>query len=161
MVRKIPKQFLKFFSLWYMIVKTLPGVPGSKTAKEIRYETSDESPGFFCGRAGTSSLTWQTTSNTTLKNTHMPVMAKNWQLCFYEPSTRTRLSFEAAMLNLGGICTWFFLVPIPAPLPKARAFLIPSALFPAMQISVPCVIRKRVLPLVASPEFPYSRHQCR
>ena len=27
---------------------------------------------------------------------------KNLATCFYEPSTRTRLSFEAAMLNLGG-----------------------------------------------------------
>ena len=33
---------------------------------------------------------------------------KKLATCFYEPSTRTRLSFEAAMLNLGGNCTWFF-----------------------------------------------------
>ena len=32
----------------------------------------------------------------------MHVMAKKLATCFYEPSTRTRLSFEAAMLNLGG-----------------------------------------------------------
>ena len=27
---------------------------------------------------------------------------KKLATCFYEPSTRTRLSFEAAMLNMGG-----------------------------------------------------------
>ena len=32
----------------------------------------------------------------------MPARAKKLATCFYEPSTRTRLSFEAAMLNLGG-----------------------------------------------------------
>ena len=45
---------------------------------------------------------------------------KKLATCFYEPSTRTRLSFEAAMLNLGG------------------------SVFPAMRISVPCVILRRV-----------------
>ena len=39
--------------------------------------------------------------------THMDKYAhvcagKKLATCFYEPSTRTRLSFEAAMLNLGG-----------------------------------------------------------
>lgn len=33
---------------------------------------------------------------------HTHVKAKKLATCFYEPSTRTRLSFEAAMLNLGG-----------------------------------------------------------
>ena len=33
---------------------------------------------------------------------HMPVQEKNLATLFYEPSTRTRLSFEAAMMNLGG-----------------------------------------------------------
>ena len=40
---------------------------------------------------------------------------------FYEPSTRTRLSHEAAMLNLGGSVMGF----------------------PAMQTSVPCVTQKK------------------
>ena len=34
------------------------------------------------------------------KNTAMYVMVKKLATLFYEPSTRTRLSFEAAMLNL-------------------------------------------------------------
>ena len=33
---------------------------------------------------------------------------KKLATCFYEPSTRTRLSFEAAMLNLGGSVIGFF-----------------------------------------------------
>ena len=52
---------------------------------------------------------------------------KKLATCFYEPSTRTRLSFEAAMLNLGGSVLGFssadsssaakgesvFVVPLP------------------------------------------------
>ena len=33
---------------------------------------------------------------------HTSAMERSLQPVFYEPSTRTRLSFEAAMLNLGG-----------------------------------------------------------
>ena len=36
------------------------------------------------------------------KNMHTPVTARKLATLFYEPSTRTRLSHEAAMLNLGG-----------------------------------------------------------
>ena len=63
---------------------------------------------------------------------------------FYEPSTRTRLSFEAAILEERFSV---FLLLIPAPHPKAKALPILFALFPVMQISVLCVIRKRVLRL--------------
>ena len=45
---------------------------------------------------------------------------------FYEPSTRTRLSHEAAMYNLGGNVLGF-LLPIQALPQKAKAFPIHSA----------------------------------
>ena len=64
---------------------------------------------------------------------------KKLATCFYEPSTRTRLSFEAAMLNLGGSVLGF----ASADSSKARAFLIRFELFPVMQISVQCGIRKK------------------
>jgi aspartate carbamoyltransferase catalytic subunit len=54
---------------------------------------------------------------------------------FYEPSTRTRLSFEAAMLNLGA-AYWAFLLLTPVLLPKAKVLLIQFGLFHATQISV-------------------------
>ena len=53
---------------------------------------------------------------------------------FYEPSTRTRLSHEAAMLNLGGSIMGFSSADSS------------SAPFPAMQTSAPCAIRKKALP---------------
>ena len=83
---------------------------------------------------------------------------KKLATCFYEPSTRTRLSFEAAMLNLGGSVLGFASVPIPVPHPKVKVFPIPFVLFPAMQISVLCVIQRKVHLLLPPriPEFPLS-----
>ena len=64
--------------------------------------------------------------------------------CFYEPSTRTRLSFEAAMLNLGGSVLGFSTADSSVPLPKAKVFPILSESFPVTQIYVPCVIQRKV-----------------
>ena len=54
---------------------------------------------------------------------------------FYEPSTRTRLSHEAAMLNLGG-SVWDSLPQAPVLLQKEKVYLIQSVQSPATQISV-------------------------
>lgn len=61
---------------------------------------------------------------------------------FYEPSTRTRLSHEAAMLNLAEASS-DFLLPTPVLPPRARAFPIRSAPYPATRTSVPCAIQRK------------------
>ena len=68
---------------------------------------------------------------------------KKLATCFYEPSTRTRLSFEAAMLNLGGSVLGSPVL-IPVPQQKAKVFPIQSELSPVTQTSVQCVIQKKV-----------------
>lgn len=61
---------------------------------------------------------------------------------FYEPSTRTRLSFEGAMLNLGSGVLGFASADSSS-LQRAKVFLIQFVLFPVLQIYVPCVTQKK------------------
>ena len=69
---------------------------------------------------------------------------KKLATCFYEPSTRTRLSFESAMLNLGGQVLGFSSADSSSAIKKAKAWPIPFVSFPVMQISVRCVTQKKV-----------------
>ena len=59
---------------------------------------------------------------------------------FYEPSTRTRLSFESAMMRLGGKVLGF----ASAQNSSASKLPIRYAWYPAIRISSPCATTKRV-----------------
>ena len=71
-----------------------------------------------------------------LTNTHMPATERNLATLFYEPSTRTRLSHEAAMLNLGGSVMGFSSARIQFCFKRRNVYLIRSARSPATQTSV-------------------------
>ena len=62
---------------------------------------------------------------------------------FFEPSTRTRLSFEAAMLELGGSVLGF-LPQILHLHPKEKVWQIQQELLNVTQISLRCVIQRKV-----------------
>lgn len=68
---------------------------------------------------------------------------KKLATCFYEPSTRTRLSFEAAMLNLGGSVLGFHSADSSSA-SKGESVSDTIRVISAMRISVPCVILRRV-----------------
>ena len=61
---------------------------------------------------------------------------------FYEPSTRTRLSHEAAMLNLGGSIMGFSSADSSSA-SKGESVQIRSAPFLVMQISLLCAIQRK------------------
>ena len=67
---------------------------------------------------------------------------KKLATCFYEPSTRTRLSFESAMLSLGGSVLGFASADSSSA-SKGESIATLSASSPAMRISAPCAIPKK------------------
>ena len=69
---------------------------------------------------------------------------KRLATCFYEPSTRTRLSFDAAMMNLGGKVLGFSSAGSSSAA-KGESVADTIRVFPVMLISVLCVIQKKVL----------------
>lgn len=66
--------------------------------------------------------------------------------CFFEPSTRTRLSFETAVQRLGGKVIGFSMVRIPAR-KRVKRLQILRELFPAIRMRLFSDIRKTVRPV--------------
>ena len=70
--------------------------------REVTNETCNEPVGLFCRKSLINFLPWPTTLERNPEKYAHVCDGKKLATLFYEPSTRTRLSFEAAMMNLGG-----------------------------------------------------------
>lgn len=68
---------------------------------------------------------------------------KKLATCFYEPSTRTRLSFESAMYNLGGRVLGFSDAGSSSAA-KGESVSDTIRMISVMQIYAPCAIQRRV-----------------
>ena len=90
----------------------------------------------------------------------MPVTAKSSPPLFYEPSTRTRLSFEAAMLNLGGSVLGF---SSAASSSASKGESVSDTIRMISCFADICAMRhpKEGAPMVASAVFFHSGHQRR
>ena len=82
----------------------------------------------------------------TRTNTPTPVPGKKLATLFYEPSTRTRLSYEAAMLNLGGSVLGFSSAASSSAAKGETCGRHRSAWFPALRTSAPCAIPRKAPP---------------
>ena len=85
---------------------------------------------------------------------------KKLATCFYEPSTRTRLSFEAAMLNLGGSVLGFSDANCSS---ASKGESVSDTIRVISCYADICAMRhpKEGAPMVAVSSFRYSGDQCR
>ena len=85
---------------------------------------------------------------------------KKLATCFYEPSTRTRLSFEAAMLNLGGSVLGFSSADSSSAAKGGKRFRYDPYYF-LLRRHLCNASSKRRSPSCCFSSFQYSSYQCR
>ena len=85
---------------------------------------------------------------------------KKLATCFYEPSTRTRLSFEAAMLNLGGSVLGFASADVQFRIQRRKCFRYDPSYF-LLRRHLRNASSKRRCTSRSFPEIPNSSYQCR